>query len=114
MNGNLLIALILVTIAHVATYFQLQSQFLFDWAKRNWLLLSLVGFPISILFTFFTKYCAIAFNGDTWPGRLVGFAVGAIIFAVLSYFVMKEPMNMKTVTCLILAVAILTIQIFWK
>jgi len=45
---------------------------------------------------------------------LIGFAVGVIVFAVLSHFVMKEPFSLKTIICLVLASAILIIQIFWK
>lgn len=114
MNSNLLIAVVLVVISQVVIYFQLQSQFVFDWAKRNWLLLSLLGIPISIALHFYTQYCALAFNGATWPGRLIGFAIGAIVFALLSVFVMNEALTAKTIICLALATGILTIQIFWK
>jgi hypothetical protein len=114
MNNNLALAILLAVLSQVVIYFQLQSQFIFDWAKRNWLLLSLAGIPISIALNFYTQYCAAAFGGETWPGRLIGFALGAIVFALLSYFVMREPMTAKTITCLILATTILIIQIFWK
>jgi uncharacterized membrane protein len=76
--------------------------------------MSLFGLPISILLIYFTKYCAIAFDGQVWPGRLIGFAVGAIVFALLSHFIMNEPFNTKTIVCLFLAVAILGVQILWK
>jgi len=114
MNSNLIIAIIIAIVAQTAIYFQLQSQFLFDWAKRNWLILSLAGIPISIALNFYTEYCATAFGGETWPGRLIGFAIGAIVFALLSYFVMREPLSAKTITCLVLASTVLFIQIYWK
>ena len=114
MNRNLLIALILVIISQFATYFQLQAQFFWSWAKNHPILFSLGGFPISIILIYYTKYCAAAFNGETWPGRLIGFAIGAVVFTILSYFVMKEPVSMKTLSCLTLAMTILIIQIFWK
>jgi hypothetical protein len=56
----------------------------------------------------------MAFDGQVWPGRLIGFAVGAIVFALLSHFIMDEPFSTKTITCLFLAGGILGIQIFWK
>ena len=114
MNQNLIIALILIVISQFATYFQLQAQFFWGWAKNHPILFSLGGFPISIILIYYTKYCSAAFNGETWPGRLIGFAIGAVVFAALSYFVMKEPMSLKTISCLALAVSILAIQIFWK
>jgi len=114
MNKDLIIALALITLTQTITYFQLQSQFFWEWARNNVLLLSAIGFPISYALFYFTKHCAAAFDGQTWPGRLIGFSVGAIIFALLSYFIMKEPMTAKTVICVCLAAVILCIQILWK
>ena len=114
MNIDIIKSLIFVFVAQVIAYFQLQGQFIFPWVKKNTFLMSLVGLPISFLFIKFTKYCAQGFGGEVWPGRLIGFAVGVIVFAVLSHFVMKEPFSLKTIICLVLASAILIIQIFWK
>ena len=114
MNKDFLISLILITIGQTLAFFQLQSQFLWSWAKNNPILVAILGIPISLLLIYFTKYCASAFNGEVWPGRLIGFAVGAIIFALMSHFLLKEPMNTKTMVCLGLAASILTVQIFWK
>lgn len=114
MNRNLLIALLLIVIAQTATYFQLQSQFVFDWAKRNTLIMSLFGIPISLLFIVYTRHINVAFDGQTWPGRLIGFAIGAIMFSILSSLLMNEPINTKTAVCLLLSIAILIIQFFWK
>lgn len=111
---NLIISLVLITIAQILAFSQLHLQFLFTWAKQNPLLISFFGIPISFISIYFTKYCASAFNGEIWPGRLIGFAVGAIVFAIMSHYVMNEPMNGKTTASLILAFGILLIQIFWK
>ena len=111
---NFLLALLLIAIAQSLAYLQLQSQFFWNWAKTHPISMAMLGFPISILLIYFTKYCAIAFDGQTWPGRLIGFAVGAIVFALLSHFVMKEPMTSKTLVCLGLALGILLIQVLWK
>jgi len=111
---NFIIAMILVTVAQVGAYFQLQSQFLWTWAKNNTIMMAFAGVPISILLIWFTKYCSIYFNGQIWPGRLIGFSVGAIVFALLSHFVMNEEFNTKTLICLGLAFCILMVQIFWK
>lgn len=111
---NLFLSLILILIAQSLTYLQLQSQFFWSWAKNNTILMSLIGFPISFLYIWFTKYCALYFDGQTWPGRLIGFAMGAIVFALLSSMIMKEPINTKTIVSLMLSLAILVIQFFWK
>ena len=111
---SLIISLVLVVLAQSLAYLQLQSQFFSTWAKEHPLMMSLTGIPISILLIYFTKYCAMAFDGQVWPGRLIGFAVGAIVFALMSHFIMNEPFSTKTVLCLFLAGGILGIQIFWK
>jgi hypothetical protein len=109
-----IIALFLITVGQILAYFQLQSQFLWTWAKEHPILMAFTGVPISILLIYFTKYCALAFDGQIWPGRLIGFSIGAIVFATLSHYVMNEPLNSKTIASLCLAAGILLIQIFWK
>jgi hypothetical protein len=111
---NLIIALLFIVFAQSLAYLQLQSQFFWTWAKNHPLLMSITGIPISILLIYFTKYCALAFDGQVWPGRLIGFAVGAIVFALLSHFVMNEPFTNKTIVSLFLAGGILLVQILWK
>ena len=111
---NLIISLVIVTFAQLLAYLQTQSQFFWTWAKDHPLLMSITGIPISILLIYFTKYCSLAFDGQVWPGRLIGFAVGAIVFALLSHFVMNEPFTTKTIVCLILAGGILFVQVLWK
>jgi len=112
---NFIISLVIVTIAQSLAYLQLQSQFFWTWAKNHPISMAFIfGFPISLLLIYFTKYCALAFNGEVWPGRLIGFAVGAIVFALLSSFIMKEPFTPKTIVCLCLAAGILAVQIIWK
>lgn len=111
---NFIISLVIIIFAQIFAYLQTQSQFFWGWAKDHPLLMSLTGIPISILLIYFTKYCALSFNGEVWPGRLIGFAVGAIVFAMLSHFIMNEPLTPKTIVCLCLSAGILLIQILWR
>lgn len=114
MGRNLIIALVIIILAQLLAYLQTQSQFFWTWAKDHPLLLSISGIPVSILLIYFTKYCALAFDGQVWPGRLIGFAIGAIVFALLSHFIMDEPFTPKTIVCLCLSACILIIQMVWK
>ena len=111
---NLIIALVLVIIGQIGAYFQLQSQFIWPWAKNNIFIVALAGVPISVILIWFTHYCSLYFGGQVWPGRLIGFSVGAIIFALLSHFVMHESFSTKTLICLGLAFCIMIVQLFWK
>lgn len=114
MFNKLIISILLVTVGQILAYFQLQGQFMSPWLKNNPLVVSIMGFPISYILIKFTEYCAASFDGQVWPGRLIGFSVGAIVFALLSHFIMKEEFSTKTLICLGLASLILLIQIFWK
>ena len=111
---NLIIALVIIIAAQLLAYLQTQSQFFWTWAKDHPLLMSITGIPISMLLIYFTKYCALAFDGQVWPGRLIGFAIGAIVFALLSSLIMNEPFTPKTIVCLCLSAGILIIQMIWK
>ena len=111
---NLIMAFITIVIAQVLAYLQTQSQFFWTWAKTHPFLMSITGIPISILLIYFTKYCALAFDGQVWPGRLIGFAVGAIVFAFMSNLIMNEPFSAKTIVCLCLSALILLVQVLWK
>jgi hypothetical protein len=114
MNRNLIISLILIIAGQVMAFLQLQGQFLVARLKDNVIIPIIIGIPVSYLLLKYTKYCALAFDGQIWPGRLIGFAVGAIVFTLMSWLLMKEPISVKTFVCLMLAVGILGIQIVWK
>ena len=74
----------------------------------------LFGIPISFGYIYATKYAFAAFDGVLWPGRLLGFALGMIIFAILTNSYLGEGITTKVAVSLILATALVVIQIFWK
>jgi multidrug transporter EmrE-like cation transporter len=111
---SLLIGILFGFMAQVGTFFQLQGQLKYQWFKDHYWLLGLMGIPISMLFMFSVKNMVIAFDGQMWPSRLIGFSIGAIVFTWLSWLIFKEPLTLKTIICLTLAMGILIIQLFWK
>ena len=70
--------------------------------------------PISFAFIVATKYVVGYFDGQLWPGRFIGFATGITSFAILTSFYMNEGINAKTMISLVLATALVAIQILWK
>jgi hypothetical protein len=112
--SNLLIGIVFGFFAQVLTFFQLQGQLKFDWFKDHYWLTVLMGIPISMLFMYSVKNMILAFNGEMWPSRLIGFSIGAIVFTLLSWSVFNEPLTTKTYVCLFLSFMILIIQLFWK
>ena len=113
-----LVALILCVgtflLVQIVTWFQLNGQFFNSWFKDNVFLLCLMGVPISWLYIEATRLSFIAFEGIIWPGRLLGFAMGMLTFAVCANVFLGEGLNTKTVVSLILATALTLIQVFWK
>jgi hypothetical protein len=101
-------------IAQVITFMQLQGQMKYAVLKNNTWFLVLMGMPISYLFLLSVRNFILAFNGEIWPSRLIGFGIGVIIFTIMSEILFKEIMTLKTLTCLFLAIIIILIQIFWK
>ena len=112
--GALLVGMFFGFLAQVATFFQLQGPLKYEWFKNHYWLTVLMGIPISMLFMYSVKNMVIAFDGQMWPSRLIGFSIGAVVFSLLSWSVFSEPLVTKTIVCLVLAVMILMIQLFWK
>lgn len=111
---ELLLGVIFGVIAQIVTFFQLQGQIKYEWLKEHYWITVLLGIPISMLFMYSVKNMVIAFDGQMWPSRLIGFSIGAIVFTWLSWLIFEEPLTLKTIICLILALGILVIQLFWK
>jgi hypothetical protein len=112
--NKLLLGIIYAIIAQVITFLQLQGNIKYNWLQRFPILTLGMAIPISWLFIKSVESFVYAFNGQLWPSRLMGFAIGTLVFASMSYFLFKEPIVAKTFICLVLAGVILVIQIFWK
>jgi hypothetical protein len=101
--------------AHLMTWFQLNGQFLkTDWFRNNYFILSLFGIPISYAYMYGTKYCYEGYGGIIWPGRFTGFAAGMIVFTTLTALILNEGVTLKTGVSLILATALVAVQVLWK
>jgi len=111
---NFILGLLYGIAAQIFTFIQLQGQFKFQWMKDNPFYMALMGVPISLLYLGSVKHLVAHFDGQLWPSRLMGFAIGAIIFTAMSWAWFKEPLSLKTLICLGLAVCIMLIQLFWK
>ena len=112
--NKLLLGIVYGFLAQVITFLQLQGNIKYNWFQRFPILVLSVAIPVSWLFIKSVESFVMAFDGEIWPSRLIGFAIGIIVFASMSHFMFKEPVTMKTFVCLILACCILGVQIFWK
>ena len=106
--------IVLIFVAQLVIWFQLNGQFIWPSFTKNEFALSLIGVTISWILIRATKYGYIAFEGVLWPQRLIAFATGIILFSFFTWLFMNEGINTKTSICLLLAVVIVLIQVFWK
>jgi hypothetical protein len=111
---SLVIGIILMFLAQVLTFYQLQGPLKIDWFKNNYWLVVLMGLPISMMYMSSVKYFVEAYNGLIWPSRIIGFGVGVIVFTIMAQMIFGEILNMKTIICLLLSIGIILVQLFWK
>ena len=111
---NIVIGIIWGLIAQIITFLQLQGRLKYDFLKDNLWFALLMGIPISFMFMQSVKHFVLAFEGQIWPSRLIGFGIGVIVFTVMSSLLFKEPFTMKTGICLFLGLLIILTQLFWK
>lgn len=112
---QLLVGILLFLFGQSLVWLQTNGQFVWPIIKKNPWVVSIVGGTI-ISYTFITatKYLVEYYDGQLWPGRFIGFATGILAFSMLTYFIMNEGMNTKTLISLGLSVVLLAVQLFWK
>ena len=115
MNNGILYGILLYIVGQSLIWIQTNGQFVWKWVDEHPLFMSVtMGIPISYMFIKATKFTVNHFDGTLWPFRFIGFSIGIICFAVLTYFLKGEGMNAKTLTCMLMALTIISIQLFWK
>jgi hypothetical protein len=112
--SKLAIAITMYSCGQILIWFQTNGQFKWKWFADNPHILAATGFLISYLFILGTKYAVEHFDGLLWPGRFLAFGLGIVSYALLTWWLMGEGINLKTLTSLLLATAIICVQLFWK
>lgn len=111
---QLILGILFGTLAQILVFFQIQGSLKYPFLQENQWLVLLSGIPITWLFIESVKYIFDWSEGQLWPGRLIGFSIGIVVFTIMSVLLFNEGITAKTAVCLILSVVILAIQIFWK
>ena len=115
MDYRLIIGFLLFTAAQTVAWYQLNSQFVWEFWKGKALLASCVfAIPVSLLFWYGTKNIYEAMDA-LWPSRFLAFSSGMFVFTALTWIHLNEsPFTLKTMLCIILACMIIAIQVFMK
>ena len=113
--SKLLLGTLLFLFGQILIWYQTNGQFRWKWFADNpFLIACIFAVPISYAFIVATKFIVLYFDGQLWPGRFLGFATGIISFAILTNLYFNEGINAKTLISLVLATALVAIQILWK
>ncbi len=110
--SKLLASILILIISNIVAWFQLNGQFKWTdssfWTNPLWM--SLIGTPVGLAFFYATKFSFEHF-GFTWNMRMIGFGVGTVVFGIMSWFYLNEIPTLKTFICILLAIAIILIQV---
>ena len=98
----------------VLSFLQLQGSIKYGWFQKYPILVLLSALPSTWLYIKSVEHLVAWGDGQLWPSRLIGFGIGIVVFITLSVILFKEPVSLKTLVCLMLALSILSIQLFWK
>ena len=98
-------------VASIIAFFQLQGWVVWDkpWLKSMWW-----GYAtciiIAALFFWSTRWSYEHF-GAFWNMRLAGFGIGTIVFGFMAWMFIGEIPTLKTIISILLAMAIILIQV---
>jgi hypothetical protein len=102
-------------LGHMFAWFQLNSQFAWDWWRDRPLTAVLTySIPVGLCFWYASKLI-FEETGAVWSARFMGFAASYFVFPALTWFILNESMmTAKTMLCILLSMCIVLIQIFWR
>ena len=93
-------------------FFQLQGWVVWPdkpWLKSIWWMYA-TSLLIAPLFFYSTKWSFEHF-GAFWNMRLAGFGISTLVFGILTWTLLTEIPTLKTFICILLAIAIILIQV---
>jgi hypothetical protein len=101
-------------LGQIGSFMQLQGAMKYGWYEKYLWVVLLLSVPLSWLYIKSVGHFVVAFDGQLWPSRLIGFGLGITVFSLMSYYLFKEPFTPKTIVCIGLGLTIIALQIFWK
>jgi|TARA_Y100000034_G_scaffold8574_1_gene9298 FlaA1/EpsC-like NDP-sugar epimerase len=100
------------TVAAILAFFQLQGHYVWPEIKFFKTMWWVYGTSVIIAPLFFySTIWSYEHFGAFWNMRLAGFGIGTLVFGTLAWILIGEIPTMKTFVCLLLAAAIILIQV---
>ena len=107
--NKLFMAMSISLLGHIIAWFHMQGQFKYEWAKSLWWIV-LGGIPISFCFFYGTKWYYDYFQ-NYWYVRQIGFGMATLTMGILTWLVLNEVPDTRTIISLVLSVVIIAIQL---
>ena len=107
--NKLLMAMTISFLGHIIAWFHMQGQFKYEWARSIWWIV-LGGIPISFCFFYGTKWYYDYFQ-NYWYVRPIGVGMATLTMGILTWLVLNELPDTRTIISLFLSVIIIIIQL---
>ena len=111
LSNKLVWSILAQLVGAIIAFFQLQGWVVWNkqWLQSVWWLYATSIF-IAPLFFYSTKW-SYEFFGAFWNMRLAGFGISTIVFGVMAWMMIGEIPTIKTMISILLAVAIILVQV---
>lgn len=115
-TSKLLIACALFAIGQSLAWFQINSQFVWEWWRQKPVLaVILYGIPTGLCFLYGVRIAYEEMGQQVWGPRFLIFAMSYLTFPLLTWHFLGESMfTMRTMICVFLSFLIVAVQLFWK
>ena len=107
--NKLWMAISVSLLGHILAWFHMQAQFKWTWASNTWWI-AIGGIPISYAFFYGPKW-DYDFFGNYWYVRPIGFGIGTLTFGLLTWILLNEVPDTRTIISLFLSVIIIILQL---
>jgi len=113
--GKYLPVFLWMTAGHILGWLQANSQFAWEWWQdKPFFTASIYAVPTGLLFWYGSRAGYEVFS-SVWSVRFIAFAISYITFPLMTWVFLGEGfLNIKTLTCIMLSVIIVFIQIYWR
>lgn len=111
---NMIYGLLWGILGQVLSFMQLQAAIKWNWWEKYpiWIMISAI--PSVWFYKESVHNFILHFGGTLYESRLLGFSIGIIVFVIMSHFLFREPVTLKVILSLLLALTIVLIQAFMK
>ena len=115
LSAKMAFACSLLAIGQMLAWFQINSQFVWEWwATRPFLAVALYAIPTALCFWYGVRIAYSEMN-EIWGPRFLMFGLSYVTFPLLTWYFLNESMfTPKTLVCVFLSFIIIAVQFFWR